>query len=252
MRQRSEDEDSERPDRWLISYADLITLLFALFVVLYAYSQVNEGKYKALSEALGEAFGRSGGGLLPASGRIVGNQPAPTALDPHAAQRIELRKRTLLGLREALRNMTEAGSVRIEETPDGIVIDFADHALFDAGVAAPTADARASLAAAARLVAATDYAVTLQGHTDAAPISTRTYASNWELSAARAAAVARLFEEEGVTGDRLVAEGFGPNRPVADNNTAEGRARNRRVMAILKDPPDPAVTPPETSIRSSR
>jgi chemotaxis protein MotB len=237
VRNRREDDDADRPDRWLISYADFITLLFALFVVLYAYSQFNEGKYKALSESLGEAFGRSGGGILPAAGRVVGNQPAPTALDTRVQQRVQLRQRTLGGLRDALRSMADTGTVRIEETPDGIVVDFTANALFETGIAEPTAGAREPLIAAARLIASTDYLVTLEGHTDTAPISTRVFASNWELSAARAAAVARLFEAEGVAGGRLTAQGFGPNRPVAGNDTAEGRARNRRVMAILKDPP---------------
>lgn len=237
MRHRREDDDADKPDRWLISYADFITLLFALFVVLYAYSQVNEGKYKALSESLGDAFGRSGGGLLPSTGRVVGNQPAPASLDPRAQQRIELRARTLRGMRDALRSMTDSGSVRIEETPDGLVIDFSASALFDTGVAEPAAGAREPLVAAARLLSSTDYRITLEGHTDTTPISTRAFASNWELSAARAAAVARLFETEGVAGSRLTAQGFGANRPVADNDTPEGRARNRRVMAILKDPP---------------
>jgi chemotaxis protein MotB len=130
-----------------------------------------------------------------------------------------------------------SGTVRIEETPDGIVVDFTANALFETGIAEPTAGGREPLIAAARLIASTDYLVTLEGHTDTAPISTRVFASNWELSAARAAAVARLFEAEGVAGGRLTAQGFGPNRPVAGNDTAEGRARNRRVMAILKDPP---------------
>lgn len=240
MKGRREEDDADRPDRWLISYADFITLLLALFVVLYAYSQVNEGKYKALSESLGEAFGRSGGGLLPAAGKLVGNQPGPTAIDPWSEKRIALRQRTLSGMRDALRTMVDAGTVRIVETPDGLVVDFTANALFETGVADPSAGARDALTAAARLIAATDYAVTLEGHTDDTPISTRAFASNWELSASRAAAVARLFEAEGVAGDRLTAQGFGPNRPVADNSTPEGRARNRRVMAILKDPPAPS------------
>jgi len=238
MRHRDEEtEEGERPDRWLISYADFITLLLALFVVLYAYSQVNEGKYRALSDALGEAFGRSGGGLLPATGRVVGNQPAPGPADSHAQQRIRLRQQTLGHLRGALRTLIEAGTVRVEETPDGLVIDFSANALFDTGVAEPAAGAREPLVAAARLLASTDYRITLEGHTDDAPINTRAFASNWELSAARAATVARLFEAEGVAGSRLTAQGFGPHRPVAANTTPEGRARNRRVMAILKDPP---------------
>jgi len=237
MNNRREDDDADKPDRWLISYADFITLLFALFVVLYAYSQVNEGKYKALSESLGAAFGRSGGGLLPAAGRVVGNQPAPTAIDPLVEQRIAVRHRTAKGMREALKGMIDEGKVRITETPDGLVIDFTANALFDTGVAEPSDEARQALKAAALLIAPTNYLVTVEGHTDDAPISNRIFASNWELSAARAAAVARLFEAEGISGDRLAAQGFGPNRPVADNDTAEGRSRNRRVMAILKDPP---------------
>lgn len=237
MRNRREDDDADKPDRWLISYADFITLLFALFVVLYAFSQVNEGKYKALSESLGEAFGRSGGGLLPATGRVIGNQPAPTAIDPLVEQRLALRRRTANGMREALKGMVDEGKVRITETPDGVVIDFTASALFDTGVAEPSEEAVQAVKAAALLVAPTSYLVTVEGHTDDAPISNRIFASNWELSAARAAAVARLFESEGVAGDRLAAQGFGPNRPVADNDNAEGRSRNRRVVAILKEPP---------------
>lgn len=236
MNNRREDDDADKPDRWLISYADFITLLFALFVVLYAYSQVNEGKYKALSESLGEAFGRSGGGLLPAAGRVVGNLPAPTAVASLAEQRIAVRQRTATGMREALKGMVDAGKVRVTEMPDGLVIDFTANALFETGVAEPSAEAREALKAAALLVAPTDYQVTVEGHTDDTPISNRVFASNWELSAARAAAVARMFESEGVSGERLAAQGFGPNRPVATNDTAEGRARNRRVMAILRDP----------------
>lgn len=236
MRHRREDDDADKPDRWLISYADFITLLFALFVVLYAYSQVNEGKYKALSESLGEAFGRSGSGILPAAGRVIGNQQAPMSPDSRADERIEMRSRTLGGLRDALRRMVDTGEVRITESPDGVVIDFTASALFDTGVAEPSARAREAITAAARLVSATDYRVTVEGHTDDTPISTRTFASNWELSAARAAAVARLFEAEGVAGSRLTAQGFGPHRPVALNSDAAGRARNRRVVAILKDP----------------
>ncbi|NBU58605.1 MAG: flagellar motor protein MotD [Betaproteobacteria bacterium] len=241
MKTQREDDDADKADRWLISYADLITLLFAVFVVLYAYSQVNEGKYKALSESLGEAFGRSGGGLLPAAGRVVGNQPAPTAIDPRVAQRIALRHRTAAGMRDALKGMLEEDKVRITETPDGVVIDFTASALFDTGVAEPSAEARAAVRAAASLVAATEYLVTVEGHSDDTPISNRVFASNWELSAARAAAVARLFEAEGVSGQRLTAQGFGPNRPIANNDNAEGRARNRRVMAILKEPPTPPI-----------
>lgn len=241
MRNRREEDAADRPDRWLLSYADLITLLFALFVVLYAYSQVNEGKYKALSESLGDAFGRSGGGLLPAAGRVIGNQPAPTAVDPNVVERIALRDRTAKSMRAALKGMVDEGKVRITDTPDGLVIDFAANALFDAGVAEPSEAAQQPLIAAARVVAPTSYVVTVEGHTDDAPISNRNFASNWELSAMRAATVARLFEAEGVDGARLAAQGFGPNRPIADNDTAEGRSRNRRVTAILKEPsPDPA------------
>ena len=239
MRNRREEDDSDKPDRWLISYADFITLLLALFVVLYAYSQVNEGKYKALSESLGEAFGRSGGGLLPAAGRVVGNQPGPTAVDPDIERRIALRRRTADAMRQALKGMVDEGKVRITETPDGVVIDFTASALFETGVAEPSGEARAAVKAAAQLVAATEYLVTIEGHSDNTPISTPVFASNWELSAARAAAVARLFEAEGVSGQRLTAQGFGPNRPIADNDSSEGRTRNRRVVATLRESQNP-------------
>ncbi|NBN93451.1 MAG: hypothetical protein EBV35_06450 [Betaproteobacteria bacterium] len=112
---RREDDDSDDTNRWLVSYADFITLLFALFVVLYAYSQANEAKHQALSEAIGEAFGRSGGGLLPATGKIVGNEPRPTALDPQAASRIELRRRTMDTVRALI------GAADVEALADQVV-----------------------------------------------------------------------------------------------------------------------------------
>ena len=235
---RREDDDSDDTNRWLVSYADFITLLFALFVVLYAYSQANEAKHQALSEAIGEAFGRSGSGLLPATGKIVGNEPRPTALDPQAASRIELRRRTMDTVRGALRDLIDQGSVTVTETPNGLVIDFNASALFETGIAEPSPAARESLTAVGRLLAGTDYVVNIEGHTDDTPINTRTFASNWELSAARAAGVAKLFEQAGVAGTRLVAMGFGEHRPVAENASPEGKARNRRIVAILKDPCD--------------
>jgi chemotaxis protein MotB len=215
-------------------------------VVLYAYSQVNEGKYKALSESLGEAFGRSGGGLLPATGRVIGNQPAPTALDPDATQRVRLRARTLQGLRDALREMAEAGNVRVEETPDGIVIDFADTALFDAGVATPNASARRSLAAAAQLVASTGYTVTIEGHrhgTDQYPDLRFQLGTVGSTRGSGGAAVRGRWR-----GRRTPDGGSLRTQPPGGRQRPrrKGAARNRRVLAVLKEAPEAPPTRPDS------
>ena len=240
---RSFDEEPENHDRWLISYADFITLLFAFFVVMYAISIVNEGKYAVLSDALGDAFG----------GRSVAPQ-AHTSVEPvlplshivnrkraEAARRERERMEILAkDLTATLMPLVKSGQVRVTQNARGIGIELNASVLFAQGEATLQQEAREVLGAVAGLLKDAPQRIEVEGHTDNLPITNERFASNWELSAVRAASVVRLFIESGVQDLRLSAIGHGATRPVAPNDTPANQARNRRVaVMILASVPEP-------------
>jgi chemotaxis protein MotB len=233
-------------DRWLVSYADFVTLLFALFVVLYALSSVNEGKYRTLSQSLTAAFGAQVGTLRAAEAMIELPKPknadeaAKIARDAAAAKRREQRMYDLSeALRATLSPLDARGPLRISQSPKGIVVEIGAGALFKPADARLEPEAVKVLGAAARVLANVDNAVRIEGHTDSIPISTPIYPSNWELSAARASAVARLLADNAVQAGRIGVTGYAEYRPVDSNATAAGRARNRRVtLLVLSDSAD--------------
>ena len=227
-------EEPEQSDRWLISYADFITLLFAFFVVMYAISSVHEGKYRVFSESLGSAFGGSGA-------RTVAGQPQFIQL-PDIIQRRRLeaqqRERERLAristeLTQALGPLVKAGKVRITQTEQGITVDIDTNVLFDEGDAALQLDALDPLRQVGAVLKNEAHAVQVEGHTDTTPIATPRFASNWELSAIRAGSVVRLLSDSGIAPARLTVLGYGDTRPLASNATAAGRARNRRVAITI-------------------
>jgi chemotaxis protein MotB len=244
-RKRYDDANAsaEHHERWLISYADFITLLFALFVVMYAISIVNEGKYAVLSEALGDAFG----------GRSMAPQAA-TQVEPvlplshivnrkrvEAARRERERMQTLAkDLSATLLPLVKSGQVKVTQNARGISVEINASVLFDQGEAVLQPDARGVLGQVAGLLRNDTHRIEVEGHTDKLPIANRLYASNWELSAVRAASVVRLFIENGVADARLSAIGHGATRPLAANDTPLNQARNRRVaVMILAATPEP-------------
>ena len=235
----------EHHERWLISYADFITLLFAFFVVMYAISIVNEGKYAVLSEALGDAFG----------GRSIAPQ-AHTSVEPvlplshivnrkrlEAARRERERMETLArDLTATLMPLVKSGQVRVTQNARGIGIELNASVLFDQGQAVLQPEAREVLGEVAGLLENDPHRIEVEGHTDDLPITNAQFASNWELSAVRAASVVRLFIEQGVRDVRLSAIGHGATRPVAPNDTPQNQARNRRVaVMILAETPAPLL-----------
>lgn len=242
-RKRYDDGSQENHERWLISYADFITLLFAFFVVMYAISIVNEGKYAVLSEALGDAFG----------GRSVAPQ-AHTSVEPvlplshivnrkraEAARRERERMEILAkDLTATLMPLVKSGQVRVTQNARGIGIELNASVLFAQGEATLQQEAREVLGAVAGLLKDAPQRIEVEGHTDNLPITNERFASNWELSAVRAASVVRLFIESGVQDVRLSAIGHGATRPVAPNDTPANQARNRRVaVMILASVPEP-------------
>ncbi|RDI75989.1 Flagellar motor protein [Gaiella occulta] len=247
-------------ERWLLTYADMITLLLALFIVLYAMSSVSEQKLAALRASLSGAFS----GKVPDGGQSIldsGASPSSIELDTTADRSIDptepvqaagAREAADLArlaaanrqLRELESDIARAASSRglsdsVETTIDerGLVVRIlSDRILFDVGSADLRPGAGALLAPIARILRAQPNPIRVEGHTDSVPIHTARYRSNWELSTARSTTVVHYLLRHGIASLRLSAAGYAAERPVATNASAAGRARNRRIEIVLLRP----------------
>ena len=244
-RRRYREEEQETHDRWLISYADFITLLFAFFVVMYAISMVNEGKYRVLSDALVSAFnktpGTTGGAqvsISPVPGeklQLPMVKPQGIPRDEAAQRQSKDRMRNMAkDIANALGPLVQSGQVRITEGALGITVEINASLLFAPGDARLSAEATRALSAVALVLTPTDFPIIVEGHTDNTPINTSQFPSNWELSGVRASSVVRLFIDKGVDAHRFTVTGYADQRPVADNALIEGRMRNRRVAITIE------------------
>ena len=247
-RRRPPEDDLHNKERWLISYADFITLLFAFFVVMYSVSSVNEGKYKVLSETLSGVFNVPQRSVQPVP---VGEQPVLTPARPYedvilppVAEAPRAPTLDAEGRTEALRAMADQlamefdelisqGVVSLESSEQWLELNLPNSMLFSSGDAEPHYDAFQVVEKIATVLRDRDNAVKVEGFTDDRPIRTSRFPSNWELSSARASAVARMLMMEGVEPERLAAVGYGQYQPVARNDTEEGRRRNRRVVLLI-------------------
>ncbi len=263
MARRKREEEHENHERWLVSYADFITLLFAFFVVMYALSSINEGKYRVLSDSLTNAFRNVP--INVSSQAITPQMPMPPAktapaAKPNAPQekakqlQRDRMKSMAQDIMAALAPLVQQGKVRVLETSRGVTIEIADSALFSVGQAVLGPESSQALRTVAAVIATADFPVTIEGHTDNVPIKTAQFPSNWELSAVRATTVLRLFAESGVPADRLTAIGYGDTRPVEANDSIEGRARNRRVSIQIDSalPEKPTEVPVEVTPQAGR
>ena len=258
----SEEDDDGGAHRWIVSYADFITLLFAFFVVMYSISSVNDGKFRVLSNSMSTVFERPPplpavidlGGGLPGVGRVAGAEdnsgqperpleqlaqddfPVPvTAIDAHDITAGELE--------QVLKDPIEFDHVRIRQSADWIEVELDGAFAFASGQARLSAAAGPTIKQLATLISATRTPVRVEGYTDNVPLSGGAFGSNWELSAARAGSVADAFVQQGVDALRLSATGFGELHAVADNSSDDGRQRNRRVViAIARHPQVPGAS----------
>lgn len=242
MPRKRASEEHENLERWLVSYADFITLLFAFFVVMYAISSINEGKYRVLSDSLVQAFREPPTSarliemrtrnpeLLEGGGRPIG-QPPPR--QPATQVETERMKKVAKNVLDAMAPLVKEGQVRVTQSPRGITVEINASVLFATGEAILQPASTEALTAVARVLAQVDNPIQVEGHTDNVPIRSPVFPSNWELSSARAGSVVRLFTEQGVPPARLVAIGYADNRPLDTNATPEGRARNRRVNILI-------------------
>jgi chemotaxis protein MotB len=236
MARKRYDEESDNHERWLVSYADFITLLFAFFVVMYALSSINESKYRVLSNSLLNAFGKVPLASKPAE--MLPPPPPPSMAPRSRANPALLREREQLtsvarDILRVLAPLVAQGKVRVTQTSRGVNVEINASVLFAPGDASLSSESREALKAVAAVLEKDDHAIQVEGHTDSVPIQNTLFPSNWELSAVRASTVVRLFIDGGIDENRLTAVGHGHTRPVGPNDSAEGRLRNRRVSVMI-------------------
>ena len=243
---KNDEKNRERigKDRWLVSYADFITLLFAFFVVMYAISSVNEEKYQTFTHSLEKAF--------PNSYKSFSN------IDPDKLMEIVsfLEDKQRISARALQKDMKSHGGfkdidlmytikkqfkdlivdkkIRLRESADWLEVEVGSNVLFSTGSAFLDNDAEMIVKNLAEVLKSTKNTITVEGFTDNIPIHNTIYPSNWELSADRAAAVASAFIAAGIEAKRLAVTGYGENFPIADNATAKGQKKNRRIIIVVE------------------
>jgi chemotaxis protein MotB len=238
MARRRAHEEPENHERWLVSYADFITLLFAFFVVMYSISSLNEGKYKILSDSLVGVFNQVDRAVKPipiGEERPRTTQPDVSQLDdPLTSQQpVDPLQSIMQSMQTAFADLIDSKQITVRGNELWVEIELNSSLLFPSGDALPNDLAFDLLEKVAGILAPFDNPIHVEGFTDNLPINTAKFPTNWELSAARAGSVVRMLAADGVDPARLAAVGYGEFQPVADNLTAEGRARNRRVVLVI-------------------
>lgn len=253
---KSQPVEHDNRDRWLVSYADFITLLFAFFVVMYSVSSVNEGKYRVLSNSLTTAFSKDSSNMSP----IILGKPSKSSLDSppdksNAIFNIDINKpitgikidedsddgfgegesleSIYLELEQGMRVLIDDGLVNVGMGKNGVEVVINNSILFKSGSSLLQKTAIPTLEKIAKILNGIPHFVRVEGFTDNVPIKTEIYPSNWELSAARSASVVHLFMNYGVAPNNMAAIGYGEYQPVASNATAKGRKDNRRVVIVI-------------------
>ena len=255
MARKRKQEEHENHERWLVSYADFITLLFAFFVVMYSISSVNEGKYRVLSSSLFSAFNDPAKSLDP----IQYGTPLRTPIIQHksmvddddAVSRVGVDHQIMPSRKQLtemqkiadeiehnLKELIDQELITINKTNLGVEIEIKSSILFGSGSASLEKKAIPVLQKIAKILSKVDSNINVEGFTDNVPIHTLIYPSNWELSTARASSVVRLFSNSNIDPIRLKAIGFGEFQPIADNKTAAGRNKNRRVTIFVLNSPE--------------
>jgi chemotaxis protein MotB len=248
MARRKKHGSHENHERWLVSYADFITLLFAFFVVMFASSQADRGKAQQVAESikraldddqfaaalrgiLGGTVGEKGPGnsMMRGPGGVKKGREAPPEPGPYAELVPSLRM-----LQEQLKAEIEAGMLQVNMEPRGLVVSLRQAAFFPSGTDTIDPSTYPIIEKLAGLISRLPNKVRLEGHTDAVPIRTERFRSNWELSSARGVAMLDLLSTRyGIPQSRMSVGGYGETIPLDSNDTEAGRARNRRVDIVI-------------------
>ncbi|HKU16712.1 MAG TPA: flagellar motor protein MotD [Steroidobacteraceae bacterium] len=264
MARRHKHEEHANHEAWAIPYGDLITLLLAFFVVMYAMSSVNEGKYRVLSDSLVAAFQGAPRTLEPiqvgekqvGTGAdmaislerqpMVDGQPrrmiepvsvAPSlqhpVMEPATGPAQDELSTVANEVAQAMADLIDRELIVVRRHGSWVEVEIRTDILFPSGVATLSADAEKVLDQLAATLKPFPNSIRVEGHTDNRPIKNSAFPSNWELSAARAASVVHLFTRAGIDPERLAVVGLGENRPAQSNDTPEGRNANRRVLLVI-------------------
>lgn len=229
-------------ERWLVSYADFITLLFAFFVVMFATSQVDTQKVGRFTESFQKAVGID---VFPENGKTMlgGNAAiAATTVNGKGQEMLPMELEELRATFEKKTERAEMTGVEVIVRRNELVLRLADNVVFDSGTDEIRGPARTVLSRIAADLKARHVAIRVEGHTDDRPIKNARFHSNWDLSTARATAVVADFIGARIEPERLSAAGYAEFHPLASNATAEGRAQNRRVDIIVSVEPTEPVT----------
>ena len=238
MSRKRKAPEHENHERWLVSYADFITLLFAFFVVMFASSQADKGKAQQVAESVRKALEEGQVGAMLAG--ILGTggpgkvKPAPKKKEPQKPEKIAELTPSFVDLTQALKAEVDAGKLKLTLEARGLVVSLREAAFFPSGEAAVNPGAVDIIGKIAAAINTTPNPVRLEGHTDSVPIHNARFQSNWELSAARSIAMLELLAERfAVERARMAIAGYADNAPVDTNDNEQGRARNRRVDIVV-------------------
>ena len=215
------DSTREPADAWVMTYMDLIALMLTLFVLLLSYSQGSGTGYQQVTRAMAEATG--GGRSVIGKGTVSVKQPSGDVVLQDMSR----------DLQQQLDAAGLGGNVALQLKEKQLDIQLNEKILFASGEAALTRDAFRALDPIVNVFRDQGYSITVEGHTDNVPIANEQFPSNWELSVARAAYVVRYLIARGIDANRLKAVGYADTRPLASNNTVEGRRANRRVTLVI-------------------
>jgi chemotaxis protein MotB len=232
LKRRKTEEEHENNERWLITYADLITLLLAFFIMMYVFSKKDAQKYEEVVGHLKTIF--TGGASTPGQAKAATLVPFDLPIKMAQGSSEEVQKK----LEGELKSLTDNGasqkniSVFVDER--GVVIRILDKAFFDEGKADFKEKAKSALDKIVPVLKSTNNNMRIEGHTDNVPIGTREFRSNWELSVRRATEVVKYFiEKYDFSPEKISAVGYASYRPIAPNDTVENRALNRRIEIII-------------------
>ena len=267
---RPKHAEHENHERWLVSYADFITLLFAFFVVMFASSQADKGKAKQVSEAVEKALkdgSKVSSSVPPAVAKVLGGtvddkgQGNAQMHGPGGAQKAAKEDRpevmelgiSLKLLSTQLADEIKEGKVEVSMTPRGIVVSLKQAAFFPSGTDAVDPASMHTLEKVAEALKAVQNPVRIEGHTDSIPIHNPRFRSNWDLSAGRAISIMEVLSKRfEISPQRMSIAGYADTVPVADNDTPEGRARNRRVDLVILNNYALAKTEPAKAVPAKK
>jgi chemotaxis protein MotB len=238
IRRADRREDLPVHDRWLLSYADFVTLLLAIFIVLFAFSRVQKQSIETVSVGIHAGFEELGLNVPPKSPgtppEVDKPQPKQSGALPPLPFNTALLKTQLEGV---LGDAIDKHEIVLQQTTEGLVISLRDFGFFKSGEAAVLPAAATQLKRTAQVLIQHNLEIRVEGHSDDQPIHTALFQSNWELSTARATSVlSLLIGDAGFPPSKISVAGYGPYRPIGDNATPEGRGMNRRVDLVIIEP----------------